>query len=133
MEEKIIIPAEMLREGYIAMDRTQRAKFMKLVDPFTGECNKSDLQMCYKEVCSEWRGKLEKQFSWLKEPEKLNIRKMINDGSLFCTPEHPGTSGIIQLSCGGEYEGVSLYLSELYNWEIKKDNREKTVLIPTKK
>lgn len=40
---------------------------------------------------------------------------------------------IIDIRLSGEYENKSLWLSEIYNWEMKKDSIGKLCLIPTRK
>jgi hypothetical protein len=39
----------------------------------------------------------------------------------------------VQVRSGGEYEGISFFLSEDFNWEIKRDYKNVLCLIPSRK
>ena len=56
-----------------------------------------------------------------------------DDGSVDLSGYGISYSNIIEIRKSGEYEDKSFWLSESYNWEIKKDSIGKLCLIPTKK
>ena len=56
-----------------------------------------------------------------------------DDGSVDLSGYGISYSNIIEVRNRGEYEDKSFWLSESYNWEIKKDSIGKLCLIPTKK
>ena len=64
-----------------------------------------------------------------------------DDGSVDLTKINVGQvnsiwldgESIIEVRNRGEYKDKSLWLNDIFNWEIKKDSKGKLCLIPTKK
>jgi len=56
-----------------------------------------------------------------------------DDGSVDLSDLNISLNKIIDIRKSGEYENKSFWISESYNWEIKKDSIGKLCLIPTKK
>jgi len=126
-EENVIIPAILMREGYIAMTLGQRNLFEKNVDAFTGETTKSFIIKYFKEeCCGDWKSEMEKAFPFLitKEVDLSKIKH--NEMSSI-------TNDLLHVRNYGEFTNLGFYLNPDYNWEIKIDSLMGKILVPTKK
>lgn len=128
--EKVIIPAQMLRDGLMAMSSDQKAMFSPKVDLITGECSVGDLRKCYDVVCSEWKGKLSAEFPWLNDPMPLDLTQMMRDGKVFApSSDMTKSSVMIAIRGCGNYEYKGFFLNDDYSWRFVVDSFGRQVLV----
>lgn len=91
----IIIPAQLLREGYIVMTPGQKDFIKDKIDPFTGKVDKEDFISFYRNcnICSNWKQLLEKQYPFLK-------------GGLYKTDFHSSKISQETSMMGNEYASI---------------------------
>jgi hypothetical protein len=137
MEETVIIPADILRDGYNAASEPQKLDIKNYVDPYTGEVKKSKLQGFYNTLnCTEWKTKLEICFPFLKETkdivikygEKVDGRELFEDGR-----DIRSFNALIEPRVCGNLGQKSFYLNPKFNWILKEDNHAIVCLVPTRK
>jgi len=129
-DEIVIIPTDLLREGYKSANVDQRLEIERYVNSFTGEVSKKHLQAFYERLnCTGWKTKLEICFPFLKETENIVIKygEKADDKKLF------GGFGMISPRSSGSLRERSFYLSYKYNWSLQKDNEGAICLVPTRK
>ena len=122
----------------------------------TQRLSREGLKEIYSVACDEWQGKLKsfgyrnplenyidltkeevnEMFFASNDKQKSILSKYLkkeDDGSVDVSGCNISTNKIIDIRGSGEYENKSFWLSEIYNWEMKKDSIGKLCLIPTKK
>ena len=122
----------------------------------TQRISREGLKEIYSVACDEWQGKLKsfgyrnplenyidltkeevnEMFFASNDKQKSILSKYLkkeDDGSVDVSGCNISTNKIIDIRGSGEYENKSFWLSEIYNWEMKKDSIGKLCLIPTKK
>ena len=122
----------------------------------TQRLSREGLKEIYSVACDEWQGKLKsfgyrnplenyidltneevnEMFFASNHKQKSILSKYLkkeDDGSVDVRGCNISTNKIIDIRGSGEYENKSFWLSEIYNWEMKKDSIGKLCLIPTKK
>ena len=121
----------------------------------TQRISREGLKEIYSVACDEWQGKLKsfgyrnplenyidltkeevnEMFFASNDKQKSILSKYLkkeDDGSVDVSGCNISTNKIIDIRGSGEYENKSFWLSEIYNWEMKKDSIGKLCLIPTK-
>ncbi len=113
----------------------------------TQKLSRQGLKEIHSIACSSWKLTLEGwgsrnpleeidiMFDAADNKQKSILSKYLkqDDGSVDLSGYGISYSNIIEIRKSGEYEDKSFWLSESYNWEIKKDSIGKLCLIPTKK
>lgn len=122
----------------------------------TQRISREGLKEIYSVACDEWQGKLKsfgyrnplenyidltkeevnEMFFASNDKQKSILSKYLkkeDDGSVDVSGCNISTNKIIDIRGSGEYENKSFWLSEIYNWEMKKDSIGKLCLIPTRK
>lgn len=121
----------------------------------TQRISREGLKEIYSVACDEWQGKLKsfgyrnplenyidltkeevnEMFFASNDKQKSILSKYLkqDDDSVDVSGCNISTNKIIDIRGSGEYENKSFWLSEIYNWEMKKDSIGKLCLIPTKK
>lgn len=121
----------------------------------TQRLSREGLKEIYSVACDEWQGKLKsfgyrnplenyidltneevnEMFFASNDKQKSILSKYLkqDDDSVDVSGCNISTNKIIDIRGSGEYENKSFWLSEIYNWEMKKDSIGKLCLIPTKK
>ena len=114
--DTVVIPAQMLRDGFAEMTPEQRHDFSSLVDPFTGVCKKSDLQRCYNEICKDWKTKLAKEFPFLN-----NYVVFEDSNADDKTYSAAGVSNaLLSKRIGGPWAHIGIILHKDYKWKIQE-------------
>lgn len=133
--DKVTIPMEVLAEGLVAMNSTQRNAFIPLVNMATGETTVDAVRKCYDGICSEWQSKFERLFPWLiVKDDSVNVMDMFESGAAFSTTKDPRDAAkLIAVRGRGEFKYKAFYLNDSYNWQLIKDATGEWTLIPTKK
>jgi hypothetical protein len=137
MEETVIIPADILRDGYNAASEPQKLDIKNYVDPYTGEVKRVQLINFYNKLnCYEWKNKLEYLFPFLKETKDIKIiyGEKVDGRELFGNVHiGEGLHNLIEPRVCGNLGQKSFYLNPEFNWILKEDDHGTVCLVPTRK
>ena len=68
-----------------------------------------------------------------REVNKIINQKAITRKRHLAKPQNVMSDNTLSIRDSGEYYNTAFYLTDNFNWELKRDSQEKVCLIPTKK